>query len=246
MLHSVELRVYQENQPMSVKLHNQLMKQSLLVITTVLVTGCSTSSNNTGGDPDSTNIPDSDMVFFITSTGPQDGANLGGLAGADAHCTALAEAAGVQGKMWRAYLSTTGDDGINAKDRIGEGPWFNAEGVSIAESVDDLLSENNNLTKATAITENGAVINGRGDLPNRHDILTGTLLDGTASTDSGDTTCSNWTSNSEGSAWVGHHDRVGGGQNPTSWSTAHGSSGCSQEDLQSTGGDGLFYCFAIN
>jgi len=186
------------------------------------------------------------MVFFLTSAGPGDGANLGGLAGADVHCTSLAEAVGVQGKTWRAYLSTTGADGMNARDRIGEGPWFNANGVQVAASVADLLSDANNLTKATAISERGEIINGRGDTPNRHDILTGTQLDGNASTDEEDTTCNNWTSNSDGSALVGHHDRVGGGANPTSWSTAHGTSGCSQADLQSTGGDGLFYCFAIN
>ena len=186
------------------------------------------------------------MVFFLTSRGPGDGANLGGLAGADVHCATLAEAVGVTERQWRAYLSTTGADGIDAIDRIGEGPWFNANGVEIASSTENLLSDDNNITKETAISEQGEVINGRGDTPNRHDILTGTELNGLASTGTEDTTCGNWTSNSEGSAIVGHHDRQGGGANPTSWSTAHGSNGCSQEDLQSTGGDGLFYCFAIN
>lgn len=181
------------------------------------------------------------MSFFITSAGPGDGANLGGLAGADAHCTQLAEAAGTHGQTWYAYLSTTGEHGVNAKDRIGAGPWVNAHGETVATSVENLLSEHVNLSKTASISESGAVINGRGDKPNRHDILTGTKLDGTA----GDSMCGNWTQNGEGSALVGHHDRNGGGANPTSWSSAHGSRGCSQANLQSSGGDGLFYCFAV-
>lgn len=188
----------------------------------------------------------SNMSFFITSKGPGDGANLGGLAGADAHCTALAEAAGVTGKTWHAYLSTTGSGGVNAKDRIGSGPWHNANGVQVASSVADLHSDNNKLSKENSISETGEVINGRGDEPNRHDILTGSQMNGTAMSGSDDTTCSNWTSNGEGSALVGHHDRQGGGQNPTSWNFAHPSSGCSQQALKDTGGDGLFYCFGIN
>lgn len=180
------------------------------------------------------------MSFFITSAGPGDGANLGGLAGADAHCTALAEAAGTHGQVWRAYLSTSGAEGVNAKDRIGAGPWVNANGAVVATSVADLLSANNQLNKENSISETGAVINGRGDTPNRHDILTGTQADGTA----GESMCANWTGNGEGSALVGHHDRTGGGSDPTSWSSAHGSRGCSQENLQSSGGDGLYYCFA--
>ena len=191
-----------------------------------------------------------DMSFFLTSKGPGDGANLGGLEGADAHCTALAEAAGVTGKTWRAYLSTTdrgGSGGVNAKDRIGTGPWHNANGVQVASSVADLHSDNNKLSKENSISEKGKKINGRGDDPNRHDILTGSLMDGTAGSDSVDTNCQNWTTNAEnGSALVGHHDRQGGGTNPTSWNSAHPSRGCSQENLRSTGGDGLFYCFAIN
>ena len=190
---------------------------------------------------------DADMTFFLTGKGPGDGANLGGLEGADAHCTAMAEAAGVTGKTWRAYLSTTGSDGVNAKDRIGTGPWHNANGVEVASSVADLHSDNNKLSKENSISAEGEQINGRGDDPNRHDILTGSQMDGTAASGSDDdTTCSNWTSNGEGSALVGHHDRDGGGTNPTSWNEAHGSSGCSQENLQGTGGDGLFYCFATN
>jgi len=183
------------------------------------------------------------MSFFLTSRGPGDGANLGGLDGADAHCAMLAEEAGVTGKTWRAYLSTTEPNGVDARDRIGDGPWYNANGVMVAESVDDLHSDNNKLSKENSISETGEEINGRGDDPNRHDILTGTNMDGTA----GDATCDNWTSNSEdGSALVGHHDRTGGGENPTSWNHAHASRGCSQENLQATGGDGLFYCFAID
>ncbi len=189
---------------------------------------------------------DADMSFFLSGKGPGDGANLGGLEGADAHCTALAEAAGVTGKTWRAYLSTTGSDGVNAKDRIGTGPWQNANGVQVASSVADLHSDNNKLSKENSISATGEAINGRGDDPNRHDILTGSQMDGTAASGSDDTTCSNWTGNGAGSALVGHHDRQGGGSNPTSWNEAHASRGCSQENLQGTGGDGLFYCFAIN
>jgi len=192
---------------------------------------------------------DADMSFFLTSNGPGDGANLGGLAGADAHCQMLAESAGAAGKTWRAYLSTSGDDdsAVNARDRIGDGPWVNANGVQVAADVDELHSDNNKLSKENSVSESGEVINGRGDSPNRHDILTGSNLDGTAFAAGEDHTCSDWTSNgSDGSAQVGHHDRTGGGANPTSWNSAHGSRGCSQSDLQGTGGDGLFYCFAID
>ena len=183
------------------------------------------------------------MTFFLTSVGPGDGANLGGLSGADAHCTSLATAAGSTGKTWAAYLSTNGADNVNAKDRIGAGPWVNARGVTVATSVANLVdAEANALSKANSISETGAFINGRGDSPNRHDILTGSNKDGTASDD----TCTNWTGNGDGSATVGHHDRTGGGHSPTHWSTAHGSRGCSQANLRSSGGDGLFYCFAVN
>ena len=186
------------------------------------------------------------MSFFITSAGPGDGANLGGLEGADAHCQMLASAAGAGGKTWRAYLSTTGPTGQNASDRIGTGPWSNFNGVEIASSVDNLLGDNG-LTKETQLTETGQIVNGRGDDPNMHDILTGTQLDGTAWEGEGDTTCNNWTGNgSDGSALLGHHDRTGGGANPNHWSTAHGSRGCGQTDLQATGGNGFFYCFAID
>lgn len=189
---------------------------------------------------------DNAMSFFITSAGPGDGANLGGLDGADAHCQTLAEAAGAGDRTWRAYLSQSGGMAIDARDRIGSGPWYNANGVEVASSVADLHSANNELSKANSISEKGDLINGRGDSPNMHDILTGSQLDGTAFTDGEDHTCSNWTSNGEGSAQVGHHDRQGGGDNPTSWGTAHASRGCSQDDLIGTGGNGLYYCFATN
>jgi hypothetical protein len=184
------------------------------------------------------------MSFFITSAGPGDGANLGGLAGADRHCQALADAVGAGGRTWHAYLSTTSPT-VHARDRIGSGPWYNQKGAMIARNVADLHSDNANLTKETILTENGAMVNGRGDSPNMHDILTGSNLDGTAFTGEGNTTCANWTGNGEGSTRVGHHDRQGGGQNPTSWNSAHGSRGCSQENLQGTGGNGFFYCFAV-
>lgn len=187
------------------------------------------------------------MGFFITSVGPGDGANLGGLKGADAHCQKLAAAAGAGSRTWHAYLSTSAAGGgaaVNAKDRIGAGPWYNAKGVLIAQNVAELHGENK-LTKETQLTEKGEVVNGRGDTPNKHDILTGSQLDGTAFAAGEDHTCNNWMSNSTGSAQVGHHDRQGGGANPTSWNSAHASKGCSQENLRGTGGDGLFYCFAI-
>jgi hypothetical protein len=186
------------------------------------------------------------MSFFITSKGPGNGAALGGLSGADQHCQALAKAAGGGGKTWRAYLSTSGPGGVNARDRIGSGPWYNAKGVQVASSVADLHTEANKLGKENSVTENGAVVNGRGDSPNTHDILTGSEMDGTAFPAGEDHTCGNWTSSGEGSAQVGHHDRQGGGANPNSWNSAHGSKGCSQANLVSTGGNGYFYCFATN
>jgi hypothetical protein len=184
---------------------------------------------------------DTGMSFFITSQGPGSGANLGGLEGADAHCQRLAEAAGASGKTWRAYLSS-GD--ANAKDRIGSGPWFNAKGVKIADDVASLHGDANGISKETALDEKGNVVNGRGDQPNRHDILTGTNPDGTAAAQ----TCENWTSAGEGSALVGHHDRTGLDDSAAakSWNSSHLSRGCSQEALRGTGGDGLLYCFAAN
>lgn len=190
------------------------------------------------------------MSFFITSVGSGEGAKLGGLAGADAHCERLAEAAGAGAKTWRAYLSTSaagGQAAVNARDRIGRGPWFNAKGVQVAANVDDLHSANNKLGKENSLTEKGATVNGRGDNPNMHDILTGSQSNGTAFSDGMDHTCSNWTSSAgEGSAQLGHHDRQGGGADPTSWNSAHGSRGCGQQNLVSTGGNGFFYCFAID
>jgi hypothetical protein len=187
------------------------------------------------------------MSFFITSVGTGNGANLGGLEGADAHCQKLAAAAGQGSGTWRAYLSAAAagqNKPVNARDRIGAGPWYNAKGVKVADNVADLHSDNNKLSKENSLTEKGEVNNGRGDTPNKHDILTGSQLEGTAFTDGGDHTCGNWTSSGTGAAQVGHHDRQGGGINPTSWNNAHGSRGCSQENLRGSGGDGLFYCFA--
>lgn len=190
---------------------------------------------------------DSTMSFFITSVGSGNGANLGGLEGADVHCGKLAETAGATGKNWKAYLSTQADGkrGISARDRIGSGPWYNAKGVLIAQDLDQ-LHLNPNIIKTTALDENGNIVNGRGDKPNRHDILTGSMADGTAYFPNvkEDKTCGNWTSSGEGSAALGHHDRHGGGN--TSWNAAHNSRGCSQEGLTKTGGAGLFMCFASN
>lgn len=186
------------------------------------------------------------MSFFVTSVGLGDGANLGGLEGADAHCQALAEAAGAGDRTWRAYLSTEAPDarGVSARDRIGIGPWHNALGELVASDLDQ-LHVSPNIFKRTALDENGNSVKGRGDDPNEHDILTGTQADGTAYfPDDADHTCNNWTSNDEGSAQVGHHDRHGGGD--TSWNSTHGTRGCSQEGLISTGGAGLLYCFAAD
>jgi hypothetical protein len=188
------------------------------------------------------------MTFFVTSHGVGRGADLGGIAGADAHCQALAQSAGATAKTWRAYLSTQGAAAVNARDRIGKGPWINAKGAIVARSVADLHSDGNNLTKQTALSEKGEIINGRGDTPNRHDILTGSRPDGTAFTDAQDHTCKNWTSSSEGSAMLGHADRQGLRDDAAShsWNASHPSRGCSQDGLRSTGGDGLLYCFAVD
>ena len=190
------------------------------------------------------------MSFFITSVNPGGGGNLGGLLGADAYCRQLAESVGVTGKTWSAYLSlaptfTTGV--VHAKDRIGTGPWYNAKGMMIASDLDSLHG-NNNLNKNTALSEKGGIVSGRGDDVNMHDILTGSNADGTWSTSGDDTTCKNWTSNTKGSAWVGHHDRMGIDDSAPmkSWNSSHATRGCSPEDLKSTGGGGLFYCFAVN
>jgi hypothetical protein len=196
-----------------------------------------------------------DTSFFLTSISIGNGGNLGGLAGADNHCQTLAQAAGAGGKTWRAYLSTQAADGapaVNARDRIGKGPWKNAKGTVVAKDVADLHSASNNLTKQTALSEKGEVINGRGDTPNRHDVLTGSQADGTAFAAGEDRTCRNWTSSTQGAAMVGHSDRLGLRDDDASksWNTSHPSrgqdGGCSQADLKSTGGDGLLYCFAAN
>lgn len=196
--------------------------------------------------PASLSAQSPDASFFLTSAGPGNGADLGGLAGADAHCARLAEAALITGKTWRAYLSAAATDGeaaVNARDRIGAGPWYNVRGVMVARDVTDLHADTNNLTKQTVLDEQGREVNGRGDSPNRHDILTGSNADGTLF--DGPPPCGNWTSSAaDGSARVGHHDRTGGGDDPTSWNAAHSSRGCGQDDLRGTGGDGLFYCFA--
>jgi hypothetical protein len=194
--------------------------------------------------------------FFLTSNGIGNGGNLGGLAGADNHCQSLAQAAGFGApKTWRAYLSAQAADGqpaVNARDRIGKGPWQNSKGVVIAKDVADLHSSGNNLTKQTALSEKGEVINGAGDTPNRHDVLTGSQADGTAFAAGEDRTCKNWTSSTQGAAMVGHFDRKGlrDDEPSKSWNTSHPSrgsdGGCSQADLKSTGGDGLLYCFAAN
>jgi hypothetical protein len=187
---------------------------------------------------------DTSMSFFITSVGLGKGANLGGVEGADAHCASLAEAAGVTGKTWAAYLSTTT---VDARDRIGSGPWYNAKGEKIADDVASLHGAANKITKETGLTEKGEPVPGRGETPNRHDILTGSNADGTKIADQ---TCGDWTlDGTEGAAMVGHHDRAGPDTLPTakSWNAAHPSrGGCSQEALIGTGGDGFFYCFAAN
>lgn len=202
---------------------------------------------------------DEKMSFFITSVGGGKGGDLAGLEGADAHCTKLAEAAGVTGKTWRAYLSTTMvidrskgrpykiTDGVNARDRIGSGPWYNSKGQLVAKDVDDLHSANAKIDKQMGLDENGNTVNARGDKPNKHDILTGSDPQGRYSTARGDTTCKNWTSSSsDSSAIVGHHDRAGLNKawNMVSWNSAHGSRGCGEADLPKSGGAGLFYCFA--
>ena len=218
------------------------------VLAVALLVGAWARDQGPDTDGDRAKAAHQAMTFFITSAGPGDGANLGGIEGADAHCETLASAVGAGGMGWAAYLSTINEDGtaaVNARDRIGEGPWHNRAGALIANSVDELHSEAANLTKESILTEMGDMVNGRGDDPNMHDILTGSNMDGTAFTGEGYDNCMNWTSSAEeGSAAVGHHDRIGGGQNPNSWNSAHASRGCGQENLQATGGNGFFYCFA--
>ena len=194
------------------------------------------------------------MSFFVTSAGPGNGADLGGLEGADNHCQKLAASVGAGNRTWRAYLSTQGEDFkdvnvVNARDRIGAGPWYNAKGVMVASNVDELHSPSSRLNKETALDENGNLVNGRTEKPNKHDILTGSRLDGTSFGPRffTDMTCGDWTQSGEGAAMLGHHDRVGPNENAwaKSWNSAHISKGCSPEALRKTGGDGLFYCFAV-
>lgn len=189
------------------------------------------------------------LSFFITSVGPGQGGNLGGLSGADAHCQRLAAAAGAGDREWRAYLSAQASGGqaaVDARDRIGSGPWFNAAGTQVAADVDDLHYNNANISYEHALNERGEQVNSgaMGDTPNFHDILTGTRMDGTAFPAGDDRSCGNWTSSSSGSAWVGHHDRFTRTTPGASWNSAHASRACGQEDLVATGGAGLFYCFA--
>ena len=198
------------------------------------------------------NAQQANMSFFVTSVGSGNGANLGGIAGADKHCQDLAAAAGAGSKTWHAYLSTQGDGAVNARDRIGRGPWTNAKGETVAKSVDDLHSAGNNLTKQTALNEKGAVVNGRGDTPNQHDAITGSTPEGRAFPAGEDRTCKNYTSNAAGAVMLGHIDRQGLRDDDASksWNSSHPSrgndGGCSQNDLKGTGGAGLFYCFATN
>jgi hypothetical protein len=221
------------------------MKLSFNLSLIALVTLCALVSSTT-------TRAQSTMSFFVTSVGPGKGGDLGGLAGADQYCQGLAAAAGAGGKTWRAYLSTQENGAVNARDRIGAGPWMNAKGVTIAKSVDDLHSANNNLTKQTALTEKGGVVNGRGDTPNTHDMLTGSGPDGRVLPGPADATCKNWTSSTAGAAMLGHSDRTGldDSEQAKSWNSSHLSrgpgGGCSQDDLKSTGGASLFYCFATN
>jgi hypothetical protein len=230
------------------------MKKSIATLTkiaclasAVVLLGACAQKTMTSSMMDSKNP----MSFFLTSENPGKGADFGGLAGADAYCNKLASAAGAGGKNWKAYLSTTGANPVNARDRIGKGPWVNAKGVVVATSVDDLHSANNKLSKANSLSEKGEVISGRGDAVNLHDILTGSGADGRVDASAaakGDTTCGNWTLSGAGSAIVGHHDRTGLDDSAPakSWNASHGTRGCDMASLKATGGGGLMYCFAAN
>lgn len=234
---------------------NSVILLALLLNTQLVLAANSTHPSDPAPPAAKADAPKEPLSFFLTSNGLGKGADLGGLAGADAHCQQLAEAAGSVNKTWHAYLSTQALDGqpaVNARDRIGTGPWYNAKGVLVARDVAhlhgdtiDLARLGNNLSRTTPLTENNEAVNGAGSKPNQHDILTGSLPDGRTFVDAADHTCSNYTSSAaEGSAQVGHFDRTGGGN--ISWNSAHASKGCGQENLEKTGGAGLFYCFAIN
>ena len=219
---------------------NKPYKWAAAAVTVAVIAACGTMGGGKTG-----------MSFFVTSAGPGDGANLGGLAGADAHCQKLATAAGAGNRTWRAYLSqqpTPNVPGVNARDRIGKGPWMNAKGVVVATDVENLHSASNNLGKATSLTETGMVVNGSGDTPNMHDILTGSQPDGRFIVGNVNTTCGNWTQNGEGSAMLGHNDKKGLDDSvpAKSWNSSHMSRGCSPDALKATGGAGLFYCFAAD
>ena len=225
-------------------------RSGIALATALLAAGCSdmmpmrTSDTSANSGAAGT----SGMTFFITSRGSGNGADYGGLAGADRHCQMLASAAGAGGHTWHAYLSTQGANAVDARDRIGKGPWRNAKGVVVADSVAELHGSNN-LNKETALTENGDRVNGRGDTPNRHDILTGSKPDGTAFTGSDDMTCGNYTKSGEGNVMLGHHDRSGTNPDPVanvSWNSSHKSAGCSEPLLAKTGSAGYLYCFATN
>ena len=210
----------------------------------MLAAGCGSMAET----PKSEAMAKSGLTFFVTSKGSGKGADFGGLEGADRHCQALATAAGAGDHVWHAYLSTQGAGAVSARERIGKGPWRNAKGVVIANDVAELHGKNN-LNKQTALTEKGEVVNGLGDTPNRHDIMTGSRPDGTAFGGGDDMTCGNWTKSGEGSAMLGHHDRTGTNPDPVanvSWNSSHKSRGCSDPGLASTGGAGYLYCFATN
>lgn len=219
------------------------MKPHIAILLSAVLSACATAGPGAAGG--------TGMSYFLTSNGPGNGASLGGLAGADEHCRRLAEAAGTRGRTWRAYLSTQaagGQPAVNARDRIGNGPWHNARGVRVAANLADLHADSNGLYKETSLNERGEVVNGRGDTPNRHDILTGSQADGTAFAGAEDRTCGNWTSSGEGAAMVGHHDREGLRDDAPSksWNASHPSRGCGMDALRSSGGAGLFYCFAAD
>jgi len=226
----------------------KILSSKILLLSLIGAMSVSANSQQNAGPPTPDPLP---LGFFVTSVGLGDGANLGGLEGADAHCQALAEKVGAGDREWRAYVSaqaTDSEPAVNARDRIGEGPWGNAKGIEIAASVYSLLYDNSNINYEHALDESGKHINARsaGDSPNKHDILTGTQIDGSAFPQGEDMTCSNWTSNDEGKAQVGHSDRHRFTFPGSPWNAAHPSRGCSQEALLASGGDGLFYCFAAD